>query len=236
MEDDIIRKSESDFLEKQIEVELNHFASGRVLDLGCGNGFTLKYLSQRFPGLTFLGIDINPKLISLAQNHRFDNLYFQQADICLFQAQGRFDLVFGQRSLINLKNKKEQDKALRLVADLLEVGGVYIMIESFKWPLWRLNQARAENDLRPIAPSVGRLFFAEGVTRYMKQLGLEEYQGVVSKHFLSTHFFNTRVIHPLIRAKGSKIKNSHLTNFLFEAIPPGIGQYSPILFRVFRKV
>jgi SAM-dependent methyltransferase len=42
-------------------------AGGRVLDVGCGGGWAIVQLAERFPGTTCVGLDVEPHSIELAQ-------------------------------------------------------------------------------------------------------------------------------------------------------------------------
>ncbi|MDA8168331.1 MAG: class I SAM-dependent methyltransferase [Nitrospiraceae bacterium] len=54
-----------------------------VLDFGCGMGDLYPFLGERFPRLDFTGLDINPKLVSIAQRR-----YQTDGNACRF---GVFD-------------------------------------------------------------------------------------------------------------------------------------------------
>jgi cyclopropane fatty-acyl-phospholipid synthase-like methyltransferase len=42
-------------------------AGARILDVGCGAGYAVVELAERFPGVTCVGLDVEPTSISLAQ-------------------------------------------------------------------------------------------------------------------------------------------------------------------------
>ena len=64
----------------------------RVLDVGCGVGFTSKYLVEKEAVVT--AIDISPKLIGFAMKmvgHK--NIAYIVGDICKFESNQKFDLI-----------------------------------------------------------------------------------------------------------------------------------------------
>src|SRR3712207_259041 len=42
-------------------------AGGRVLDVGCGGGWAVVQIAERFPGVTCLGIDVEPASVEMAR-------------------------------------------------------------------------------------------------------------------------------------------------------------------------
>ena len=46
--------------------------TGNVIDMGCGCGVGTNWLAQKFPGLSFIGVDISKEAIELAR-HSFGN-------------------------------------------------------------------------------------------------------------------------------------------------------------------
>ena len=57
--------------------------SGRILDLGCGNGYLAGQLTQKYPHITYLGLDNSPDLLELARGACAgqQNIAFHFADL-----------------------------------------------------------------------------------------------------------------------------------------------------------
>jgi SAM-dependent methyltransferase len=71
--------------------------SGRsVLDVGCGVGDLYGFLSRRFSGFSYLGIDIVPEMVKQAKL-KYPRARFEVADTCSLNA--KFDYVFASGSL-----------------------------------------------------------------------------------------------------------------------------------------
>jgi SAM-dependent methyltransferase len=66
----------------------------RILELGCGSGRNLYWMSQAFPGAEIVGIDINPS--ANLQNFLPGNVQFIQHNVLTldFDSLGSFDVIF----------------------------------------------------------------------------------------------------------------------------------------------
>jgi ubiquinone/menaquinone biosynthesis C-methylase UbiE len=232
MEDEYIRKQEMLFLKREIKKIFQVKKNIKIADFGCGNGSVIKELEKDFQESMFYGLEVNQSLFDLCKSQNPNIKYFH-GDMINFKFQEQFDCIFTERSIINILDAKKQDQAMQNIVKHLLPGGKYLMIESFKRPLRNLNSARKENTLPALFPSKYNRYLSEGWIRYLEKLGLKEISE--SSNLLSTHFFNARVLHPILRIKGATLKNSQLVKFFDQALPKGVGDYSPILFRVFEK-
>lgn len=79
-----------------------------VLDLGCGLGDLYAYLQRRGLAVSYVGVDINPRLISEAAN-RFPGVDFRVLDI-QEEHPGEFDYVVST-SCFNLRLSEEDNYA-----------------------------------------------------------------------------------------------------------------------------
>src|SRR5262249_3883036 len=127
-----------------------------IMDVGCGNGYTLQLLVERFPDQRFIGVEKSNELRSLAQS-RFNgrgNVEIVEGDIRVadFGGIASVDVLLCQRVLINLLNENDQISALRNLINVIQSGGTLLFIEAFSSSLAKLNEARAEFDLGPIPP------------------------------------------------------------------------------------
>ena len=52
-----------------------------IVDFGCGGGAVTNLFAQKYPGIKFLGLDINPLYISLSNEHKKKNSKFQVFDL-----------------------------------------------------------------------------------------------------------------------------------------------------------
>ncbi len=76
-----------------ILTHINVLAHQKVLDVGCGTGEFTRYISKNQPG-TYIGIDIEPTFIEVAQRTQDENVIYMQADaLNLPFADDFFDVV-----------------------------------------------------------------------------------------------------------------------------------------------
>lgn len=118
-----------------------------VLDVGCGKGFALLELAQRYPNSRFTGLDISPEpigyAISAARAAELRNVRFRVQDAMNLCYAGRFDLI------LTFDAVHDQPDPARLLSSIhcsLKQGGVYIMQDS-----WAETQV-ADNLTHPLGP------------------------------------------------------------------------------------
>jgi len=91
-----------------------------VLDIGCGNGHTLKYLSEKWKGTELYGTDISPVAISIAE----ENVPFG-----IFRIGTTFDARFDLILLMGVAEHFENFEELGYVKHMLKEGGrIYLEI------------------------------------------------------------------------------------------------------------
>ena len=115
---------------------------GRLLDLGCGSGLWLTYLSLERPGLKLVGVDPDPIKLEIAQSadardlelHRGSALDIPGAD---FDCITIFDVLY-------LLPAEEKRRVLRACRDALRPGGSLLVKELDVRPRWKFWPAAAE--------------------------------------------------------------------------------------------
>ena len=97
----------------------------RLLEVGCGAGFTAIYLSGRYR--TYVGIDQSGKLIELARRHNaVPGAEFHAVGAASFRPEGRFDVVLMIGVLHHMERPGE---LLPHLVDLLVPGGWLVVNE-----------------------------------------------------------------------------------------------------------
>ena len=236
MADQYIRQQEIRFIFSAIKNYCLHVqANPTVLDLGCGNGHLLSCLRSKFPHLALLGLEFTPELWQIAQARQLPGVKIIQGDCLVADDLPTVDIIITERVLVNLLTKKKQQQAVLNIKEALRPGGHYVMVESFNEPMQEINMARQEFLLPPVTASAHNLYLNETLVEFMAKWGLREIPGTLACNHLSTHFFLSRVVHPALRPAGGKTRFTRFTAFFNQALPPGIGNYSPILFRCFQK-
>ena len=109
------------------------------------------------------------------------------------------------------------------------------MSESFNDSWMQLNQARKEFLLEEIPQSPHNSYLPKNVISTLLELDFVRQDCSIPSNYLSTHFYITRVFHPMLRPDGGKIQNTHFIDFFKKALPPAVGNFSPIQFHLFTK-
>ncbi|MCJ7700004.1 MAG: class I SAM-dependent methyltransferase [Anaerolineales bacterium] len=253
MADKITRKLETEailqFVDESIRIQRTENKPRQfiLMDVGCGNGYTLEILLKAFPNLIFYGIEKSDELRSLATT-RFSeakNITILEGDVRDNQfAQGlEVDILICQRVLINLLDFDDQRIALeniinsvRSPGDFSQRGGKLLFLESFQDTLERLNEARSEFELPPISSAYHNLYLPNNFFDRDDLNWLNTEGRFTPSNFLSTHYYITRVLHPILK-KGKEFKrNSEFVKFFSQALLPYSGDYSPIKLNIFEKI
>jgi len=130
-------------------------ANDRVLDIGCGNGFsTIRWArshSQEFVGGDYSSAMISEALQALSSEPPTvrQRLDFRTMDVLNLPAN-EFNMVISDRCLINLESKADQFLAIDQIARALKPGGTYVAIENFKGAQLNFDDLRVQLDLQPI--------------------------------------------------------------------------------------
>ena len=240
MEDNYMRTRETEAIVRFVHHCLETHFSGQqvtIMDIGCGNGYTLEVLTQQFPGHHFIGIEKTDELRSLAAA-RFDGqlaVRIMPGDIRMpgYHQGIQVDVLICQRVFINLLDPQDQRAALENTQGILRPpqagrsGSLAMFIEGFNEPMQRLNVAREELGLEPIAPAYHNLYMPEGFFE-TPLMGAYVHPSLLPANFLSTHYYLTRVLFPY-HTQGKPLKrNSEFVNFFSQALPECVGDYSPV--------
>ena len=132
------------FLEKEIVDNVPAYQEvdarqGLAVDLGCGNGWYLRRLARRLPGLRAIGLDGFDENIRQAsalaeQEGTADRVNFQVGDINHFGIDEKADLIAMNRALHHVWDQKEN--VFRIMKEHLKDDGVVIIWEP-NWPAER---------------------------------------------------------------------------------------------------
>ena len=239
MEDETVRAKETECIHRVVAAASreNPAAAGQrklsVIDVGCGNGYTLETLSRAIPGNSYSGVEFNDSQRAVAVNRLASiGIAVTAGDLRRKETlpAGPFDVLICQRVLINLLDDGDQAAALENLVDLMAEGGVAVFIEAFQSSLENLNAARSEFELDPMPPAVHNLYLRD---EFFSHPELEPWSSgsvAIDPDLLSTHYFVTRVFHEaILQATSTKFKrNSHFVRFWSRALPDGVGRYAPL--------
>jgi ubiquinone/menaquinone biosynthesis C-methylase UbiE len=209
-----------------------------LLEAGCGNGYLLKVLREKFPEIRLHGIDYSPDMVSLATSRSLENCEIQREDVrALTFPPEAFDVVVSERCLINLLDESDQHRALRELHRVLKPGGHLVLIEAFTDGADNMNRARAELGLPENSIPPHNLWFDKPAFLALVETLFEEATANGSpelppRNFLSSHYFVSRVLYPSV-TKREVLYNTEFVRF-FRFLPPQ-GDYSPIQMYFLRK-
>jgi SAM-dependent methyltransferase len=249
MEDNIVRERETDAILTFVRVALSfrseHYSSGnkpvRIMDVGCGNGFTLSRIAALYPDVQLVAIDNSEAMLTLTMNRFYGNVKVasMKGDIrdSGFMRDMASDIIISQRVLINILSRDDQKQALKNIIDGCQPGTALCFIEGFEQPLQNLNVARSEFDLEPLLPAEHNLYLPNTFFDHPKLASFETASAVIDTNFLSTHYYVSRVAHAAVTTGNGEFKrNSEFVKFFSNAFRHDIGDYSPLKFLCFLRV
>ena len=214
MHDEAIRKLETKFIINEIKKYQEKFTIKhskiryKILDVGCGNGFTLSEIARKFNNLELSGIEFTPELRSLAnkKNLPCEVKYGDVRDKTSIPP-GQ-NLLISQRVIINLLNKEDQKNAVLNLINSTTSEGYLIFIEAFANGLNNLNKCRTELGLRKIPPAHHNLYLEDNFFEQFENIKKVETE--LGENVLSTHYFISRVLHDvaLSGTKGKFVRRS----------------------------
>jgi SAM-dependent methyltransferase len=116
----------------------------RVLEIGCAAGGNIIPLAARFPGATFLGVDLSQRHVADGQDRiaalGLDNVRLRQADLTTLDLAGaRFDYILCH-GVFSWVPKAAQEAIFRLCQDTLAANGI-AAISYNVLPGWHLRTA-----------------------------------------------------------------------------------------------
>lgn len=123
---DAFNEKNSAVINQTIERILKKHKVKTVLDLSCGTGSQVFWLTEQ--GFDVIGCDINAKMLNIAKvksKNKKLGIKFIKGDMRATQA-GEFDAVITIFNAIGHLTKKDFSKAISNVRDNLKMGGLYI--------------------------------------------------------------------------------------------------------------
>ncbi|HVN85468.1 MAG TPA: class I SAM-dependent methyltransferase [Candidatus Binatia bacterium] len=197
---------------------------GKLLDLGCGNGYTLISLGEALAGWDFQGIDFAPNLIAganqlLAERRaRLKSVpQFLERDALVYLADmpdASLDYVLTERFIQNMPTEAVQVDVLRQIRRILRPGGLLLMCEGSNDGFEALNDIREQMGLKRIPSTspenVSAIRFDD---QAIERIATTELGYVLrSKMGFSTFFLIARVLHPLLVAPESPRFDAPINN------------------------
>jgi 2-polyprenyl-3-methyl-5-hydroxy-6-metoxy-1,4-benzoquinol methylase len=111
----------------------------RILEVGCGAGYSTQRLAEWITGTTFVGADLGFELVKAAAERNPGASLLQESVYSLAHPANAFDVVIMMEVLEHLE---DPDRAL---AELKRVAGRLVLVSTPREPVWRLlNMARGK--------------------------------------------------------------------------------------------
>jgi ubiquinone/menaquinone biosynthesis C-methylase UbiE len=147
--DNLQRQIECNFIQKFLNKNLE------MLEVGCGNGYLSKWLSDRVK--TIDAFDYSTNMIKQAKEiHQQPNVnYYEDSLVNPTSAisEKKYDLILCVRVLINLQSLEEQKTAIENMSKLLNKGGSLILIEGYSDGFTKLGELREKLGLSNFSPA-----------------------------------------------------------------------------------
>jgi ubiquinone/menaquinone biosynthesis C-methylase UbiE len=196
-----------DFNLRELEIGFirEHAKGPDILDIGCGNGYTLVSLARTIDG-NLIGLDFSENMIEGARGlvDRFEaelrcRPSFSTCDVRrLPYDDSSFDTVISERLIFNLPTREDQHATLREVHRVLKPGGLYLMVEGNEDGLRRLNAVRERVGLEPIPTVDSESFSSLKLNETELRRWLEPEFEIAEERFFGTYYLISRVVHPLL--------------------------------------
>ncbi|WKZ26167.1 MAG: class I SAM-dependent methyltransferase [Candidatus Paceibacterota bacterium] len=210
--------------------------STKVLDIGCGNGYSTIKFAEKFKKSSFVGVDYSGEMIKYARQAANKSsksvqvrVNFEEGDVrelsdLPFLKNQKFDFIVSERCLINLLNWEEQKHSLLEMKKLLKKKGRIILCENTLEGLDRLNDLRKTFDLFPIKVRWHNFYMPEGK---LISFSKKNFKFLEANNIGSLYYIISRVVY----AKLAKMENKepdylHPINKIASQLP-SIGEYSP---------
>jgi SAM-dependent methyltransferase len=194
------RELEFDAIEAHLRPEM------RVLEVGCGNGFSTDRFRRRVRHID--AFDKSHEMVERARRSfgEINNRFFEDDVLDPKSIDGAYDCVICVRVLINLADTAAQKLALRHMTGLVRPGGVLLLAEGFTEGFRELSGLREKLGLPPLQPAK--------INHYSSWAELEpaiaEHFDIESRWHLGMYDYLTRVLYPFIVGPENA---KHNTNF-----------------------
>jgi SAM-dependent methyltransferase len=143
---------------KSAEVVEKYARKGRILDMGCGRG-TLAYKLNPDSFESYLGVDVSPAAITMAQKRKSQKINFEIGDLQRYKCREKYDVIVFEESLYYVPFFV--GRLLRRYAQCLRPGGLFVVTvahpDQFRGMIKIIRKNFQIVEDRLTSPSGGRL-------------------------------------------------------------------------------
>lgn len=185
-----------DTVQRDLELDfvLAHLpAAGRVLEVGCGNGYVTRQLRERVAQVDAFDALENMVVRARATYGETNNRFFLGSLLDRTTCEERvYDAVVCVRVLINLRGLDEQRTGLDHMARWLKPGGKLILVEGFRDGFDALNRLRADCGMPALVPAAINHY------AYLAQLrpAIDRWFDCAAEFHTGMFDFLTRIVYP----------------------------------------
>ena len=120
---DLLLEKEHSYGVKIMLKELKIRHSFDFLDIGCGNGWTVRKVSENPLCKSAWGLDVSNEMIKRAKLEASKKEYFVRTNLLKWNTRKRFDVIFSMESLYYIV---PVELALKKLYELLKRGGIFL--------------------------------------------------------------------------------------------------------------
>lgn len=177
---------------------ITQYKPKRVLDVGCGNGYSTKIYANKFPNVEFVGIDYSSEMIFQANRSLIGNCNFFEGDVLDLGSfpSGVFDLIITQRCLQNIPDYERQRAAINNLLVKLSQNGILLLMECSKDGVEQLNNCLIRIGKKPVDN------IQPWHNNFFRDCNLISDFKATVVHFTSTYMFLSKIIHPALTLVG----------------------------------
>lgn len=196
-----------DFHLRELEIDfiLKNVYPGRILDVGCGNGYTGLRIAEAMKA-TVTGMDFSQSMIDGGKHLKRKyigrlrgSMNFVMGDIRKLPFNSKsFDIVISERGLLNLPSRECQYNTILEIVRVLDRNSLYIMIEGARGGLRNLNRLRNKVGLDSIEDISkdhpwSLKFEEEEIDAFLKQ-----HFFVAKEQYFGTYMLISKIVHPIL--------------------------------------
>lgn len=228
------------------EIEINYiidFLSSfnrplKILDIGCGNGFSTIQYKKRAEWHSYTGGDYSEEMIKYAKTELENQsmsgeITFRAMDVLKLSEYGnQYDIVISDRCLVNLGTSANRRTAINEIAKCINPGGYYLMIENFIEGHLEFNRLRELLELEEIQVRWHNSFFSkQELSDVIKHAFFIERSDNIS----SLYYLITRVVYSKLCSLENRVPDyDNLIYQVASKLPP-IGDFGPICSYVLKR-
>ena len=230
----------NDIILKQMEMKAisSRIRDGMsILDFGCGNGITAVELAKQF-NVSIIGIDFSNDMIDEAEKYAKAETVSGRTRFLVGDnntisfVPEKFDCIYTERAIINLKSWSEQTKAIRELGEHLKPSGVYLMCECSQDGFQSINELRDILDLEPINMPWHNRYLRDSEIESLSIAGLS-LESI--DPFTSSYYFLSRVINAALAKMENRIPQYDAPINTLALKLPSIGTTAQVKIWVWRK-